>query len=71
MLTGGGGIRGGVVVGKTNERAERPASDPVGPEDLFATMFSLMGIDPKAEVHMPDGRPAALVNNGKIIADLT
>lgn len=71
VLTGGGGIRGGVVVGKTNERAERPASDPVGPEDLFATMFSLMGIDPKAEVHMPDGRPAALVNNGKIIADLT
>lgn len=71
VLLGGGRIKGGVVVGKTNERAERPVSDPVGPEDLYATMFSLMGIDPKAEVHMPDGRPAAIVNNGKVISELT
>src|SRR5262249_58707600 len=59
-LAGGGGP-GGVVVGRSNERAERPASDPYGPEDLFATMFHLMGIDPKEEVHTPDGRPVAIV----------
>ncbi|MBN9121419.1 MAG: DUF1501 domain-containing protein [Planctomycetes bacterium] len=70
VLAGGGGIKGGVVVGKTNARAEKPASDPYGPEDLFATMYSLMGIDPKDEVHTPDGRPAALVNNGRVISEL-
>ena len=59
-----------LVVGKTDARAEKPASDPYGPEDLFATMYSLMGIDPKDEVHTPDGRPTALVNNGKVIGEL-
>ncbi len=49
VLLGGGGIKAGVVVGKTDARAEKPASDPYGPEDLFATMYSLMGIDPKDE----------------------
>ena len=58
------------MVGKTDARAEQPASDPYGPEDLFATMFTLMGIDPKDEFHTPDGRPVALVNNGKLISEL-
>jgi hypothetical protein len=70
VLMGGGGIKPGVVVGKTDARAERPASDPYGPEDLFATMFTLMGIDPKGELHMQDGRPAAIVNNGRVISEL-
>jgi uncharacterized protein (DUF1501 family) len=70
VLLGGGGIKPGVVVGKTDARAEKPASDPYGPEDLFATMYSHMGIDPKDEVHTPDGRPIALVNNGKVMSEL-
>ncbi len=70
VLMGGGGIKGGVVVGKSDPRAERPASDPYGPEDLFATMFTLMGIDPKGEFHTPDGRPTAIVNNGKVMSEL-
>ncbi len=70
VLLGGGGIKGGVALGKTDARAERPASDPYGPEDLFATTYSLMGIDPKSEFHTPDGRPVALVNNGKVMAEL-
>lgn len=70
VLLGGGGIKGGVVVGQTDARAEKPISDPHGPENLFATMFTLMGINPKEEIHMPDGRPVALVNNGKVIQEL-
>lgn len=70
VLLGGGGVKGGVVVGKTDARAEKPASDPYGPEDLFATMFALMGIDPKGEFHTPDGRPTAIVNNGKVMSEL-
>jgi uncharacterized protein (DUF1501 family) len=70
VLLGGGGIKPGVVVGKTDARAEKPASDPYGPEDLFATMFTLMGIDPKGEFHTPDGRPVAIVNNGRVMNEL-
>ena len=29
-----------------------------------------MGIDPKDEFHTPDGRPVAIVNDGKVIREL-
>jgi uncharacterized protein (DUF1501 family) len=70
VALGGGGIRGGRVVGKTDARAERPASDPYGPEDLSATMYHLMGIDPEDEFYTPEGRPVKIANNGKVIQEL-
>jgi hypothetical protein len=70
VALGGGGVRGGRVVGKTDARAERPVSDPYGPEDLSATICALLGIDPKEELHTPDGRPVAIVNNGRAIREL-
>jgi uncharacterized protein (DUF1501 family) len=70
VATGGGGIVGGRVVGRTDARAERPASTPHGPEDLSATICRLLGIDPKEEVLTPEGRPVALVNKGRVIEEL-
>jgi hypothetical protein len=70
VILGGGGVKGGRVLGKSDARAEKPASDPYGPEDLCATMYQLLGINPKDEFHTPDGRPVAIVNNGKVIDDL-
>jgi uncharacterized protein (DUF1501 family) len=70
VALGGGGIKGGVVLGKTDARGERPASDPCGPEDLSATLFHLLGIDPKGEFLTPEGRPVAIVNNGRVLHDL-
>ena len=70
VLLGGGGVKGGRVIGKSDARAEKPASDPYGPEDLAATIFQQMGIDPKTEFHTPDGRPIAIVSNGRVIQDL-
>jgi uncharacterized protein (DUF1501 family) len=70
VMVAGGGIKGGRVVGKTDGRAERPASDPHGPEDLSATICHLMGVDPKEEFLTPDGRPVAIVNNGRVIEAL-
>jgi hypothetical protein len=70
VAVGGGGIHGGRVVGKSSERAERPATDPIGPEDLSATLFHLVGIDSEAEFYTPEGRPVKIVNNGKVIREL-
>ena len=47
-----------------------PADSPYGPEDLAATVYTRLGINPKDEIHTPDGRPVALVNNGKVIREL-
>jgi hypothetical protein len=70
VALGGGGIKGGRVIGKSDARAERPADSPHGPEDLGATICRQMGIDPDAEFHTPEGRPVKIVNNGKPIASL-
>lgn len=70
ILLAGGGIRPGTIVGGTNPKGEKPAADPRGPEDLTATMFHCLGIDPEAEFHTPEGRPVKLVNNGKVVQEL-
>lgn len=66
----GGGIQGGRVVGRTDARAERPAENPYGPEDLAATIFQLMGIDPDTEFYTPEGRPVKIANQGRLIREL-
>ena len=70
VMVGGGGVQGGRVVGATDDRAERPATDPHGPENLAATMYHLLGINYNDEFHTPEGRPVKIVNNGKVIWDL-
>ncbi|MFP6765731.1 MAG: DUF1501 domain-containing protein [Planctomycetaceae bacterium] len=70
ILLAGGGIRHGQVIGATNSRGERPVSDPVGPEDLSATMYRLLGIDGEDEFHTPEGRPVKIVNGGRVLTEL-
>ena len=70
VALGGGGIKGGRVVGKTDARAEKPADDPHGPEDLAATLYHLIGIDPDQDFYTPEGRPVKVVNNGRVIQGL-
>ena len=70
VLLGGGGIEGGRLIGKSDKWASDPAEDPYGPEDLCATVYHLLGIDPSSEMHTPDGRPVMLTNNGKVITGL-
>jgi uncharacterized protein (DUF1501 family) len=70
VLCGGGGIQGGRVIGASDARAERPAGNPHGPEDLAATMYHLLGIDPREEFYTAEGRPVALVNHGRVIEAL-
>ncbi|MHC4878476.1 MAG: DUF1501 domain-containing protein [Planctomycetota bacterium] len=70
ILLAGGGVQGARVIGATNPRGERPASDPVGPEDLAATLYHCLGIDAEHEFFTPEGRPVKIVNDGRIIDGL-
>jgi len=70
VMLGGGGIRGGLVVGKSDARAEKPDGPSHGPEDLAATIYHLLGVNPKEEFYTPEGRPVPIVNGGKVITDL-
>lgn len=70
VMLGGGGLKGGVIVGASDARAERPKVNPYRPEDLAATIFRQLGINGEEEFKTPEGRPVPIVNNGKVIDEL-
>ena len=61
MMLAGGGIRGGQVVGASDRIGAQPSTNPVRPEDLTATIYDLLGIDPHTTIYDLQRRPLALV----------
>jgi hypothetical protein len=57
----GGGVRRGHVFGASDRIAATVVRDPVSPEDLLATVYRLVGIDPRRTIHDLQGRPFPLV----------
>ncbi len=70
VCVAGGGLKVGQVVGATDHQAGYVADRPLKPEDLGATMFQALGIDPKITIHTPLGRPIEVGHGGKPIAEL-
>jgi hypothetical protein len=68
-LLAGGGVRRGFVYGASDKNGAYPAKDPVRPDDLAATMYYLLGIDPETEVYGLGNRPVA-VSSGKPVMGL-
>jgi uncharacterized protein (DUF1501 family) len=66
----GAGIRGGQVIGSSDRVGESPADNPVTPADLAHTIYSLLGVDPKHELHTSDGRPVPVNQGGRPIPEL-
>ena len=66
-LLAGGGVKRGHVFGASDRIGAYPASDPVRPEDLSATMLRLLGIDPETEVRDALNRPLP-ASPGTVIA---
>lgn len=60
IMLAGGGIRGGAVYGSSDETAAYPASNAVTPEDVAATIYHALGLEPHREVRDLEGRPHAI-----------
>jgi hypothetical protein len=60
VVLAGGGVRGGAVYGASDRVGAYPAENPAKLEDVAATMFWALGIDPATEVHDPVKRPVPL-----------
>ena len=69
-VVGGGGIEGGRVVGETNRLGTSIVKDRVTVADLFATVFSRMGIDPKKRFRTDFGGTATTTDKGTPIKGL-
>lgn len=70
VLLAGAGIPGGQVYGASDRQAAYPARDPVRPEDLAATVYHLLGVDPETTLRTPDGRPVALSSGDPLLSIL-
>ncbi|HQU46953.1 MAG TPA: DUF1501 domain-containing protein [Pirellulales bacterium] len=57
VVMAGAGIRGGYVHGTSDRNAAYPASQPVSPADVAATIYHALGIQPRSEVTDQQGRP--------------
>ena len=66
----GGGIKGGQVIGSSDEDAMRPQDRPVEVADLHATLCHAMGINHEKEVMTPLQRPMKLVDGGSPVMEL-
>jgi hypothetical protein len=62
VVMAGGGIRGGQVHGSSDKIAAYPASDPVTPGDLIATLYHCLGVDPRTLIHDMQDRPYVLAD---------
>jgi uncharacterized protein (DUF1501 family) len=68
-LFAGAGVRGAQVIGRSDKTAAYPATTPYSPDDIGATVYSVLGIDPHAEAADRLGRPVQL-NRGWVISPL-
>src|SRR5205085_4014788 len=69
-LLAGAGVRGGVCYGASDGEAAYPTENPVRPEDLAATLYQALGLNPEMEVVNREGRPVRLIDGGQPIPAL-
>lgn len=66
----GAGLPGGRVYGKSDKDAAYALDKPVSPEDLAATVYYALGIDPELRVLNPEKRPTNVVDEGTPVTAL-
>jgi uncharacterized protein (DUF1501 family) len=68
-LFAGAAVQGGKVIGRTDDIAAYPDSAAYSPDDIGATVYQALGLEPHSIVHDRIGRPVHL-NEGKVIEAL-
>jgi hypothetical protein len=69
-LMGGGGIRGGQIIGSTDRNGLRPQTRAVEPQHIHATIYRAMGIDPTLHILDHNGRPTPVLEDPTPIHEL-
>jgi hypothetical protein len=61
VVLAGGGVRGGQVYGASDRIGAYPTANPVMPQDLTATLYHCLGVNPHTTIYDLQHRPYALV----------
>jgi hypothetical protein len=70
MLFAGAGAGRGNVVGATDKTGGYATDRPVSPADAAYTIFDALGINPRKQLHMPDGRPLEILDQGAVVKEI-
>ncbi len=70
MLMAGGGVRGGQVIGESDDTASGPRNEGISPDDVAASFYHALGIDHTQEYQTNTGRPITIVRDGTVIQKL-
>jgi len=70
VVVGGGGLKGGITVGKTNEDGTSVETEPYTSQDVMATICKTLGISLETTFTSNNGRPMKIANSGKVIKEL-
>ncbi|MCI0457366.1 MAG: DUF1501 domain-containing protein [Gemmataceae bacterium] len=57
VLLAGGGVRSGMAHGSSDASGAFPRDNPLRPDDISATLFAAVGLDPATEIRDQLGRP--------------
>ena len=69
-LMGGGGVKGGQVIGSTDAKGLRPKDRPITPCNIHATIYEVLGMDPRLNLLGPEGRPLPVLDDPTPIREL-
>jgi len=69
-LLAGGGLKTGQVVGQTDSKGAEPKTRPLGPQNVLATVYTALGIDPSRSLPDFGGRPTPLLDDPTPISEL-
>ena len=69
-LLAGGGFKTGQYIGETDTHAERPKTRPYSPQNLLATLYQFLGIDPALTIPDNSGRPMSLLDDREVVREL-
>lgn len=70
LALAGGGLQMGQTIGESAAKVDVPKSTPITPQDLMATVFQVLGLDPRTQFVNQAGRPVYMVEDGKPIEAL-
>jgi hypothetical protein len=70
VMMAGGGLQGGAIVGKTNDKAEHPIDRAVTPDNVLATVYRVMGIDTSQSFPDHSGRPIPILPGSEPIREI-
>jgi uncharacterized protein (DUF1501 family) len=70
VMVGGGGLKGGIAVGKTNEDGTSVETEPYTSQDVMASICKTLGISLETTFTSKSGRPMKIANGGKVIKEL-